>query len=68
MAEESALRETFRAEAERMRSEERAAERTRALAGMGFWRLVFVVTFGILIAKAASWAATWIFLKMTTAQ
>lgn len=38
------------------RADERAAESmTRTAAGMGFWRLVFVIAAGIVIAEIVMW-------------
>lgn len=54
------LRETFRAEEERLRRADNDARASRIAAGMGFWRLVFVVAFGVLIARAIGWGALWI--------
>jgi len=47
------------AEKERLRqlAETRAIE--RRVAGMGFWRLVFVVALGVLLAQGIAAAALW---------
>ena len=37
----------------------------RRSAGMGFWRLVFVVALGVLLAQAAGAVALWLFGKLT---
>jgi hypothetical protein len=51
---------------------ERAAAKVRGLkqarkdAGMGFWRLVWIVAFGILIAQSIGGLLLWIVAKITT--
>lgn len=42
-----------------LRAKDRAARESRIAAGMGFWRLSFVVAVGILIANVISGAAVW---------
>jgi hypothetical protein len=57
---ESLMEERYRQEQARIAEAERAARDTRGAAGMGFWRLTFIVAVGILIAQVISAVALWI--------
>lgn len=44
--------ERMSAESARIRAREREATEVRAASGMGFWRLVWIVALGVLLAQA----------------